>query len=66
LILTVIFVGPVSCKKPEAVEVEEIPAYMSEEKTLGQAMKKTSRDTRRLARAMESKDWIEMEIWASN
>ncbi len=47
--------GPVSCKKPEVAEVEEIQAYMSEEDTLGQAMKKTSRDTRRLARAIESK-----------
>ncbi len=57
--------GPVSCKKPEEAEVEEIQAYMSEEETLGQAMKKTSRDTRRLSRAIESKDWIEIEIWAS-
>ena len=38
---------------------------MSEEDTLGQAMKKTSRDTRRLARAIESKDWIEIEMWAN-
>ncbi len=28
-------------------------------------MKKTSRDTRRLARALESKDWIEIEMWAN-
>jgi hypothetical protein len=40
LILTVILVGPVSCKKQEEAEVEEIQAYMSEEETLGQAMKK--------------------------
>ena len=65
MILTVILVGPVSCKKPEEAEVEEIQAYMSEEETLGQAMKKTSRDTRRLARAIESKDWIEIEMWAN-
>ena len=65
LILTVILVGPVSCKKSEEAEVEEIQAYMSEEETLGQAMKKTSRDTRRLARAIESKDWIEIEMWAN-
>ncbi len=57
--------GPVSCKKPEEAEVEEIKAYMSEEETLGQAMKKTSRDTRRLARSIESKDWIEIEMWAN-
>ncbi len=48
-----------SCKK-----VEEIHAYMSEEESLGRAMKKTSRDTRRLARAIESGDWIEIEMWA--
>ena len=53
-----------SCKKAEEVEVEEIHAYMSEEESLGQAMKKTSRDTRRLARALESRDWIEIEMWA--
>jgi hypothetical protein len=48
-----------SCKK-----VEEIHAYMSEEESLGRAMKRTSRDTRRLARALESGDWIEIEMWA--
>ncbi len=64
LILTVILVGPVSCKKPEEAEVEEIQAYMSEEETLGQAMKKASRDTKRLAGAIESKDWVEIEMWA--
>ena len=65
LILTVILAGPVSCKKQGDVEVGEIKAYLSEEETLGQAMKKTSRDTRRLAIAMESKDWIEIEMWAN-
>jgi hypothetical protein len=68
LIMCVIIVGMfmtfVSCKKPQEVEVEEIDAYMSEEENLGQAMKKTSRDTRRLARALESRDWIEIEMWA--
>ena len=63
--MTVMLAGPVSCKKQEEVGVEEIQAYMSEEDTLGQAMKKTSRDTRRLARAIESKDWIEIEMWAN-
>ncbi len=53
-----------SCKKAEEVEVEEIHAYMSEEESLGRAMKRTSRDTRRLARALESRDWIEIEMWA--
>ncbi|MFQ5964172.1 MAG: hypothetical protein ACE5KZ_07805 [Candidatus Scalinduaceae bacterium] len=55
----------ISCKKSEEIEVEEIRAYMSEEESLGAAMKKTSRDVRRLARAVESRDWIEMEMWAN-
>ncbi len=38
-----------SCKK-----VEEIHAYMSEEESLGRVMKRTSRDTRRLTRALEA------------
>ncbi len=65
VIMPVMFAGLFSCKKSEEVEVEEIKAYMSEEKTLDRAMKKTSRDTRRLARALESRDWIEIEMWAS-
>ncbi|HDY66182.1 MAG TPA: hypothetical protein ENH85_00165 [Candidatus Scalindua sp.] len=48
-----------SCKK-----VEEIHAYMSEEESLGRAMKRTSRETKRLARALESGNWIEIEMWA--
>ncbi len=38
---------------------------MSDEETLKLAMKKTSKDTRRLARALESRDWIEIEMWAN-
>ncbi len=65
--MSVALTGLVSCKKAEkaAVEDEEIQAYMSEEKTLKLAMKRTSRDTRRLARALESRDWIEIEMWAN-
>ncbi len=60
------FTALVSCKKAEEVEaeVEEIRAYMSEEESLKRAMKKTSMDTKRLARALESTDWIEIEMWA--
>ncbi len=61
---TGIFTALVSCKKAEEVEVEEIHAYMSEEESLERAMKKTSMDTKRLARALESRDWIEIEMWA--
>ena len=67
LLILVIITGMstafLSCKKSEEIE-EEIHAYMSEEESLGTAMKKTSRDTRRLARAVESRDWIEIEMWA--
>ena len=67
LFLSVALTGLISCKKAEeaAVEDDVIQAYMSEEKTLKLAMKRTSRDTRRLARALESRDWIEIEIWAN-
>ena len=67
IIVSGIFTVLTSCKKSEEVEVEdieEVSAYMSEEEGLEKAMKKTSRDTRRLARALESKDWIEIEMWA--
>jgi len=54
-----------SCKKSEEEsDVEEISAYMSDEENFGNAMKKTSRDTRRLARVLEARDWIEIEMWA--
>ena len=67
LFMSVALTGIISCK--EAVEVavddEEIQAYMLEEETLKRAMKKTSKDTRRLAKALESRDWIEIEMWAN-
>ncbi len=65
--MSVTLAGIISCKKAVevAVDDEEIQAYMSEEETLKLAMKKTSRDTRRLARALESRDWIEIEMWAN-
>ncbi len=34
------------------------------ENGLERAMKKTSRDIRRLAKALEDKDWLEIEMWA--
>ncbi len=67
LFMSVALTGLISCKKAEevAVEEEEIQAYMPEEETLKLAMMRTSRDTRRLARALESRDWIETEMWAN-
>jgi hypothetical protein len=64
VIVAGIFMAFVSCKKSKEDDAEVIHAYMSEEDSLGQAMKKTSRDTRRLASALESRDWIEIEMWA--
>jgi hypothetical protein len=65
--MSVVLTGLISCKKAVevAVDDEEIQAYMSDEETLKLAMKKTSRDTRRLANALESRDWIEIEMWAN-
>ncbi len=67
LLTSITFTGLISCNKTEKkpVQEEEIKAYLSEKETLEQAMKKTSRDSRRLARAIESRDWIEIEMWAS-
>ncbi len=65
--MSVALSGLISCKKAEEATVEDdgIQAYMSEEETLKRAMKMTSRDTRRLAKALESRDWIEIEMWAN-
>ncbi|MDR4497342.1 MAG: hypothetical protein MRK02_05360 [Candidatus Scalindua sp.] len=49
----------------EAEEILSFPAEPEPEgKSLGKAMKKTSRDIRRLSRALETKDWVEIEMWA--
>ena len=67
LFMSVAITGITSCKKAveETVDDEEIRAYMSDEETLKLAMKRTSRDTRRLAKSLESRDWIEIEMWAN-
>jgi hypothetical protein len=67
LLIPVTLTGIVSCQNAVevAVDDEEIQAYMSDEETLKLAMKRTSRDTRRLARALESMDWIDIEMWAN-
>ena len=65
--MNVRLMGLDSCKKQQEFEMEEIRSYMSEDETLGQAsgsveptarrvIEKTSRDTSRLARDMESKN----------
>ncbi|ODS32150.1 MAG: cytochrome c (CII) [Candidatus Scalindua rubra] len=73
IIMYVMFTGLVSCKKPEEVsspepvegKVEEIKSLTSEEETLDQAMKRASRDMRKLVRALKSRDWVEIEMWAN-
>lgn len=60
-----IFTVTTSCKKTEEVKVErveEVQAYVPKQ-GLAKAMKKASRMMRRLARAAENNDWVEMEMW---
>ncbi len=54
-----------SCKKPEEVEIkkhEEVNAHTPEQGSLAGAMKKASRSMRRLARAVEYNDWVQMDL----
>ncbi len=54
-----------SCKKSEEVEierVEEVQTLTSEHASLAGAMKKASRAMRRLARAVEYNDWVQMDL----
>lgn len=60
----------VSCNKPEEVNVAE-KAKAKETRTgklkkesLAQAMKKASLMMRRLSRAVENNDWVEMDMWS--
>ncbi|MHC4267450.1 MAG: cytochrome c [Planctomycetota bacterium] len=55
-----------SCKKSEEVKiekVEEIQELTPEQGSLAGAMKEASRTMRRLARTVESNDWVEMAMW---
>ncbi len=58
-----------SCKKSEEVkverveEVEELQANVSEQSALAGAMKKAGIMMRRLARAVENNNWVEMDMW---
>ena len=53
----------VSCKKTEEVKVEEVQANVSEQSALAGAMKKAGIMMRRLARAVENNNWVEMDMW---
>ena len=52
-----------SCKKPEEVKVEEVQANVPEKSALAGAMKKAGIMMRRLSRAVEGNDWVEMDMW---
>ena len=60
----------VSCKKSEDVEVvKKVKSKKAKRKTpkdesLAQAMKKASLVMRRLSRAVENNDWVEIDMWA--
>ena len=56
-----------SCKKSEEVNIERIEEtqeFTSEKGSLAGAMKKASRTMRRLARAVDNNDWVEMAMWS--
>jgi hypothetical protein len=66
LILTLILgtlMAIASCKKSEEVEVEEVQTYTPKQEGLAGAMKKASIMMRRLARAVENNNWVEMDMW---
>ncbi len=58
-------VGFISCKKSEEVKVEKTHTGIEheEDKTLEDAMKRASRDLRRLSGAINGRDWVEIEMW---
>ncbi len=70
IILIIVFgmsTAVVSCKKSEKVvekgKAEETQSAPHEKESLAQAMKKASLGMRRLARAVENNDWVEMDMW---
>ena len=73
LIILALILGTImtiaSCKKPEEVrverveEVEELQADVPEQSALAGAMKRAGIMMRRLARAVENNNWVEMDMW---
>ena len=56
---------PIEGKKPEEAKiesVEEVQTLTPEHGSLAGAMKKASRSMRRLARAVEYNDWVQMDL----
>jgi hypothetical protein len=61
-----ISIATTSCKKSEEVKiesVEEAQANVSEQSPLAGAMKKAGIMMRRLARAVENNDWVDIDMW---
>ena len=70
LIILVLILGTLttiaSCKKSEEVRierVEELQADAPEQSALAGAMKRAGIMMRRLARAVENNNWVEMDMW---
>ena len=57
------FSGLTSCKKTDEVNVEKSPTSHTKDETLEKAMKRASRDLRRLSGSIEGRDWVEIEMW---
>ncbi len=63
IIMCAIFSGLASCKKAEEVKIEKTFTSRERDDTLGEAMKRASRDLRRLSGSIEGRDWVEIEMW---
>lgn len=67
VLIIAISITTASCRKPENAKVErdeEAHSSTHMQKGLAKAMKNASRTTRRLARAVKSNDWAEIDMWA--
>ena len=63
IIMCAAFSGLTSCKKAEEVNVEKTSTSHPRDETLGKAMKRASRDLRRLSSSIKGRDWVEIEMW---
>ena len=70
LIISIIIIGisivTASCKKSEEVKIERVEEVQTKapgQEGLAGAMKKASIMMRRLARAVENNDWVQMDMW---
>jgi hypothetical protein len=70
LLISAVIIGisivTASCKKSEEVKiesVEEVQTNVPEQSALAGAMKKAGIMMRRLARAVENNDWVDIDMW---